>query len=87
MIAPFIKLTLGSFLQDTYGYISSLTVTYPDDFPWELGGYDDPDMLDYNVQLPMGFELTIDFTIIPDKLLHSKSQHIYGAPKNWFEGD
>lgn len=87
MVSPFIKMTLGSFLQDTYGYISSLTVTYPDDFPWELGGYDDPDLADYNVQLPMGFELTIDFKIIPDELLHSKSQHIYGAPKNWFVGD
>ena len=87
MIAPFIRLTLGSILKNTPGFISSLTVTYPDDVNWELGKYTDPKLVDYNVQLPMGIDVTIDFTVIPDTLLSATSQHIFGAPATWFEGD
>jgi len=87
MIAPFVRLTLGSLLDNTPGYFDGLTITYPDGIPWELGSYSDKKLLDYNMQLPIGVDISINFTIVPDKLLHSTSKHIYGAPNSWELGN
>ena len=84
MIAPFVKLTIGSILKNTYGYFSSLNITYPEEFPWELGGYKGK-LKKYDVQLPMGFEITFTFKVVADELLHSKSKHIFGLPNQWID--
>jgi len=82
MIAPFVRLTIGSILKQTPGYFSSLNITYPDEFPWELGGYEG-DWSD--MQLPMGFEITFTFKVVADELLHSRSKHIFGLHPNWID--
>jgi hypothetical protein len=86
MIAPFVKLTIGSILKDTYGYFSSINLTYSDEIPWELGDYNDTengaDEFD-NVKLPMGCDITFTFKVVADELLHSKSKQIFGLPDSW----
>lgn len=66
MRSPFIKLTIGNLLNDTPGFLSNLTVNWPDESPWEI---------DEGTQLPMVYNVSLSFRVIGKRLPTIQSRH------------
>ena len=75
MVAPFIKLTLGDWLRDVPGFLSTITVIADDDSPWEINIERDVNLS----KLPHVVNVSVGFTVIGKVLPSSLSKHIdYG---------
>ena len=73
--APLIKLTLGDILRQQLGYLSGVTVEFPEDSTWEL---------DYGMRFTKLINVSIDFSYIGGYIPISTGKH-YGLP--WLRGD
>lgn len=91
MRGPIVKLTLGSLFKETPGFFSSITVSYDDEFPWEIkydkkfNDVDDNTDDDYKkeISLPIGATITCTFTIIGDQSMVTGGKHVLGLPDGW----
>jgi len=75
MVAPLIKLTIGGVFKKTPGLINNISLTIPDQSPWDIHP---------NLELPKYVEASIDFQYIGDNKLQAQSKH-YGLP--FMDGD
>jgi len=83
MISPIIKFTIGDIFVNMPGYFSSLTLTYPEDSPWETVK-DGKETL----YLPMIVEITVDFKPLYKEIPQSTMKHFGGIPDDWLvEGE
>jgi hypothetical protein len=63
MRAPLMKLTIGDYISDQPGFITSIGITVPNDSPWET--VQDPIAKDKDMyQLPHVLNLNVQFTPI-----------------------
>jgi hypothetical protein len=63
MRAPLTRLTIGDYIADQPGFITSIGITVPDEAPWEV--VSDPNGKDKDMyQLPHVLNLNIQFTPI-----------------------
>ena len=78
MVSPIIKFTIGDIFVDMPGYFSSLTISYPDDSPWETVKDESK-----TLYLPMIVELTVDFKPLYKEIPQSTMKHFDGIPDSW----
>jgi|19_taG_2_1085344.scaffolds.fasta_scaffold03786_2 hypothetical protein len=70
MVAPLVKLTIGGMFIKTPGLINNISLTVPDQSPWDINP---------NLELPKYVEASVDFQYIGDNKLQTQSKH-YGLP-------
>lgn len=79
MKSPFIRLTVGDLFNNTPGFLSSVTITIPDNSPWEINLEDDKQMQ----QVPHICDVQVSFTPVLDyrPQLHGRMYSLspYGA--------
>jgi hypothetical protein len=75
MVAPLVKLTIGGMFVKTPGLINNISLTVPDQSPWDINP---------NLELPKYVEASVDFQYIGDNKLETQSKH-YGLP--FMDGD
>ncbi|HPM21627.1 MAG TPA: hypothetical protein PLY35_10330 [Thermotogota bacterium] len=67
---PIVKLTIGNLYNDLVGFLSNVSMDIPDEYTWDIDKY---------VQLPMGANISIEFTImqenVNDKLITFDDNH------------
>jgi hypothetical protein len=78
MVSPIIKYTVGDIFVDMPGYFSSLTISYPDEAPWETVK-DGKNTL----YLPTIVDITADFKPLYKEIPQSTMKHIDGIPDSW----
>jgi hypothetical protein len=66
---PFIKFTLGDLYNQKEGFIESLTYTFDDNYPWEIGLNKD---VMANYKLPMVIDVDIQIKFIESAVSHRK---------------
>jgi len=80
MIAPFIKLTIGDYITDVPGFLKSMTITLPDDSPWEIN-QERGTSADQMAQVPHYIEIAIGFQVIGN-ILPTQNASFFGTQNN-----
>ena len=78
---PFIKLTLGDVYHHVPGFLTQLTMTPIDNIPWEI--IRDPER--GLARVPMGMNISTDFTFVGDSMPSSKSPYHFLNNENWID--
>ena len=78
---PFIKLTLGDVYHHVPGFLTQLTMTPIDNIPWEV--IRDPDK--GLARVPMGMNISTDFTYVGDSMPSSKSPYHFLNNEKWID--
>ena len=81
MVNPFIKLTLGDVFHHVPGFLSTLTISPIDNIPWEI--VDDPKR--GLARVPMGMNVSLDFTYVGDALGTQRSPNHYLQQTPWVD--
>ena len=77
---PLIELTMGGWCYNLPGFITNLTLTIPQESPWEIGINDSGDFDDSVKEMPMICDVTMNFTPIHN-FRPEKQVNKYGPEK------
>lgn len=89
MKGTLVKMTVGDYVHEIPGFISSLTYSWDTNYPWEIGMYNkNQEERGFNTetgnieqqQLPMILDCNLNFTIIHDFLPETGLRHFITAP-------
>ena len=81
MVNPFIKLTLGDVYHHVPGFLTQLTMTPIDNIPWETV----KDAENGLARVPMGMNVSLDFTYVGDSMPSSKSPYHFLNNEKWID--